>query len=177
MNAKSRAAAVIASPALRAAPVLDRMCSQFVLALTLKNSGRFNLRRDWSNLLALTGRHLVWPAPVLKRVRQFLVRRCKGNPQWSGHDALGDDAFVQRFGAWRGPYEEGTLFFYIDEYVKDSPKDLLTVLGATAEWLERSSEEGVDAGAEEHRRAGRPAAAQCRRARAAAVRHAGALST
>jgi hypothetical protein len=45
MTAKSRAAAVIASPALREAPVLDRMCSQFVLALTLKNAGRFNLRR------------------------------------------------------------------------------------------------------------------------------------
>jgi SpoVK/Ycf46/Vps4 family AAA+-type ATPase len=138
MNAKSRAAAVIASPALREAPVLDRMCSQFVLALTLKNAGRFNLRRDWSNLLALTGRHLVWPAPVLKRVREFLNRRCKDNPQWSGHDALSDDAFVQRHGAWRGPYEEGTLFFYIDEYVKDAPKDLLTVLGTTSEWLERS---------------------------------------
>jgi SpoVK/Ycf46/Vps4 family AAA+-type ATPase len=139
MNTKSRAnAAVIASPALREAPVLDRMCSQFVLALTLKNAGRFNLRRDWSNLLALTGRHLAWPAPVLKRVREFLGRRCKDNPQWAGHDALSDEAFVQRHGAWRGPYEEGTLFFYIDEYVKDSPKDLLTVLGTTSEWLERS---------------------------------------
>lgn len=139
MNTKSRAsAAVIASPALREAPVLDRMCSQFVLALTLKNAGRFNLRRDWSNLLALTGRHLAWPVPVLKRVREFLNRRCKDNPQWTGHDALTDEAFVQRYGAWRGPYEEGTLFFYIDEYVKDSPKDLLTVLGTTSEWLERS---------------------------------------
>ncbi len=139
MNSKSRApAAVIASPALREAPVLDRMCSQFVLALTLKNAGRFNLRRDWSNLLALTGRHLAWPLPVLKRVREFLGRRCKDNPQWTGHDALSDEAFVQRYGAWRGPYEEGTLFFYIDEYVKDAPKDLLTVLGATFEWLERS---------------------------------------
>jgi len=139
MTAKSRAtAAVIASPALREAPVLDRMCSQFVLALTLKNAGRFQLRRDWSNLLALTGRHLAWPLPVLRRVREFLGRRCKDNPQWTGHDALTDEAFVQRFGAWRGPYEEGTLFFYIDEYVKDAPKDLLTVLGTTSEWLERS---------------------------------------
>jgi SpoVK/Ycf46/Vps4 family AAA+-type ATPase len=139
MNTKSRAsAAVIASPALREAPVLDRMCSQFVLALTLKNAGRFNLRRDWSNLLALTGRHLAWPLPVLKRVREFLGRRCKDNPQWAGHDALSDEAFVQRHGAWRGPYEEGTLFFYIDEYVKDAPKDLLTVLATTSEWLERS---------------------------------------
>jgi hypothetical protein len=45
--------------------------------------------------------------------------------------------FITRHGGWRS-YEEGTLFFYIDEYVKDAPKDLLTVLGATSEWLERS---------------------------------------
>jgi SpoVK/Ycf46/Vps4 family AAA+-type ATPase len=138
MTAKPRAAPMIASPALREASVLDRMCSQFVLSLTLKNAGRFNLRRDWSNLLALTGRHLVWPVPVLRRVREFLNRRCKDNTQWKGHEALSDEAFVQRHGAWRGPYEEGTLFFYIDEYVKDAPKDLLAVLGGTAEWLERS---------------------------------------
>jgi len=136
---KPRAAGpLLLSPGLREAPVLDRMCSQFVLALTLKNAGRFNLRRDWSNLLSFTGRHLVWPASVLRRVREFLVRRCKDNTHWTGHEALTDEAFVQRFGAWRGPYEEGTLFFYIDEYVKDAPKDLLAVLGTTAEWLERS---------------------------------------
>ena len=34
--------------------------------------------------------------------------------------ALSDDAFMARFGAWRGPYEEGTLFFYVDEYIKDA---------------------------------------------------------
>jgi SpoVK/Ycf46/Vps4 family AAA+-type ATPase len=129
---------VLLSPGLREAPVLDRMCSQFVLSLTLKGAGRFNLRRDWTNLLAFTGRHLVWPASVLKRVRDFLGRRCTENPHWKGHETLSDEAFVQRHGAWRGPYEEGTLFFYLDEYVKDAPKDLLAVLVATAEWLDRS---------------------------------------
>ncbi|HVK32991.1 MAG TPA: ATP-binding protein [Burkholderiaceae bacterium] len=139
MVIKSRSAAsVVLSPSLREAPVLDRMCTQFVLALTLKNAGRFNLRRDWSNLLSLTGRHLAWPANVLARLRDFLGRRCQGNPQWTGHEALSDEAFMARHGAWRGPYEEGTLFFYVDEYVKDAPKDLLAVLGATSDWLERS---------------------------------------
>ena len=40
-----------------------------------------------------------------------------------------------RHGTWRGPYEEGTLFFYLDEYAKDQPKDLLSVLAATGDWL------------------------------------------
>ncbi len=129
---------IVLSPGLREAPVLDRMCSQFVLALTLRNAARFNLRRDWASLLSLTGRHLVWPLTALHRLREFLGRRCKGNDQWRGHEALSDEAFMQRHGPWRGPYEEGTLFFYIDEYVKDAPKDLLAVLGATADWLARS---------------------------------------
>jgi SpoVK/Ycf46/Vps4 family AAA+-type ATPase len=127
----------VLSPGLAEAPVLDTLCSHFVLTLTLRQAGRFNLRRDWNSLLALTGRHLVWPLPVLGRLRGYLEQRCKGNPQWRGHEALADEAFVQRFGAWRGPYEEGTLFFYIDEYIKDAPKDLLAVLNATCEWLER----------------------------------------
>ena len=131
-------ARLLPSPGLTEAPVLDLMCSQFVLALTMKQAGRFNLRRDWSSLLSLVGRHLVWPAPVLARLRQFLARRCRDNELWRGHEALTDAAFLQRHGCWRGPYEEGTLFFYIDEYIKDAPKDLLAVLGATAEWLERS---------------------------------------
>jgi SpoVK/Ycf46/Vps4 family AAA+-type ATPase len=125
------------SPGLAEAPVLDRLSTHFVLTLTLKRAGRFNLRRDCNSLLGFTGRHLVWPALVLTRMRAFLVKRCKGNEHWRGHEALSDQAFIERHGAWRGPYEEGTLFFYVDEYVKDSPKDLLAVLGATREWLER----------------------------------------
>ena len=126
------------SPGLAEAPMLDLLCTHFVLTLTLHQPGRFNLRRDWNSLLALVGRHLVWPAPVLGRVRTFLRQRCKGQaqmPQWKGHELLTDRAFIDRHGGWRGPYEDGTLFFYIDEYIKDAPKDLLTVLGSTHEYV------------------------------------------
>ncbi|MBU6259598.1 MAG: ATP-binding protein [Burkholderiales bacterium] len=125
------------SPGLAQAPVLDVLCSHFVLTLTLRQGARFNPRRDWNSLLSLVGRHLVWSAPVLGRVRAFLNQRCKGNPQWKGHEGLGDEAFLERHGPWRGPYEEGTLFFYLDEYVKDAPKDLMTVLALTCDWLAR----------------------------------------
>jgi SpoVK/Ycf46/Vps4 family AAA+-type ATPase len=127
----------VLSPGLADAAVLDLLGTHFVLTLTLKQAGRFNLRRDCNSLLGLTGRHLVWPASVLTRLRAFLAQRCQGNEQWRGHEALADRSFIERHGAWRGPYEEGTLFFYIDEYIKDSPKEMLAVLGATREWLER----------------------------------------
>jgi SpoVK/Ycf46/Vps4 family AAA+-type ATPase len=131
------AASWVLSPGLADAPVLDRLCSHFVLTLALRHSGQFNFRRDWASLLSLVGRHLVWPPAPLARLRGYLAQRCTGNPQWRGHAALGDAAFLQRHGAWRGPYEEGTLFFYIDEYIKDAPKDLAAVLSATCDWLAR----------------------------------------
>ena len=119
MKQAPSAAVLLLSPGLKESPVLDRMCSQFVLSLTVRQTGRFNVRRDWNSLLALTGRHLVWPASILMRVRAFLNVRCKGNEHWRGHETLSDEAFMERHGGWRGPYEEGTLFFYVDEYIKD----------------------------------------------------------
>lgn len=135
---RSHAPSGVPSPGLRDAPVLDRLCSQFVLTLALRHLARFNLRRDANALLALTGRHLVWPPTVLRRLRDYLATRVRAHDAWRGHAALDDAAFVERYGVWRGPYEEGTLFFYIDEYVKDAPRDLLAVLQATADWLGRS---------------------------------------
>ena len=126
------------SPGLKEAPVLDLMCSHFVLTLAARQGGKFNVRRDLNSLLALSGRHLVWPLPALQRLREFLGRRCKGNEFWSEHETLSDAEFMARHGIWRGPYEEGTVFFYLDEYAKDQPKDLLSVLGATGEWLSQA---------------------------------------
>ncbi|KQT12249.1 ATP-binding protein [Ramlibacter sp. Leaf400] len=126
---------MLPSPGLKDAPVLDLMCSHFVLTLAAKQGGKFNVRRDLNGLLALAGRHLVWPAPALGRLREFLGRRCKDNEFWRGHEQLSTPEFLDRHGVWRGPYEEGTLFFYLDEYAKDQPKDLLSVLTVTGEWL------------------------------------------
>ncbi|GAB3660753.1 ATP-binding protein [Ramlibacter alkalitolerans] len=126
---------VLPSPGLKEAPVLDLMCSHFVLTLAAKQGAKFNVRRDLNGLLSLAGRHLVWPPPSLERLREFLARRCKDNEFWRGHEQLSTREFLERHGVWRGPYEEGTLFFYLDEYAKDQPKDLLSVLTVTGEWL------------------------------------------
>ena len=123
------------SPGLKEAPVLDLMCSHFVLTLAARQGAKFNVRRDLNSLLSLSGRHLVWPLPALQRLREFLNRRCKGNDFWQDHETLSDAEFMARHGVWRGPYEEGTLFFYLDEHAKDQPKDLLSVLAATGDWL------------------------------------------
>lgn len=123
---------------LRQAPVLDLMCSHFVLTLAARQGPRFNVRRDLNTMLSLAGRHLVWPHTVLARLRDFLNRRCRDNDLWSGQEQLSTNAFMERYGVWRGPYEEGTLFFYLDEYAKESPKDLLSVLAVTGDWLSQA---------------------------------------
>jgi SpoVK/Ycf46/Vps4 family AAA+-type ATPase len=131
-------ARVFVPSGLRQAPVLDLMCSHFVLTLAARQGQRFNVRRDLNTLLALAGRHLVWPMTVLARLREFLARRCKDNELWTGNEQLSTAAFMERYGVWRGPYEEGTLFFYLDEYAKESPKDLLSVLAVTGDWLNQA---------------------------------------
>jgi SpoVK/Ycf46/Vps4 family AAA+-type ATPase len=138
MAKRSLEVQVLPSPGLKEAPVLDLMCSHFVLTLAAKQGSKFNVRRDLNGLLSLAGRHLVWPAPALARLREFLARRCKDNEFWRGHEQLSMREFLDRHGLWRGPYEEGTLFFYLDEYAKDQPRDLLSVLALTGEWLTQS---------------------------------------
>ena len=128
-------APVLLSPGLLDSPVLDQLCTHFVLTLTLRQASRFAGRRDWNSLLSLTARHLVWPVSVLQRLREFLGRRVRDHEAWSGHAQLDDAAFLERHGWWGGPYEEGTLYFYLDEYIKDAPKDLMAILGTTGDWL------------------------------------------
>ena len=126
---------LIPSPGLGEAPVMDLMCSHFVLTLASRQGASFNVRRDFNGIVGLAGRHLVWPVSVLSRLRDFLPRRCLGNELWRGHEALDPQEFLQHHGIWRGPYDEATLFFFLDEYAKDQPKDLISVLAATGEWL------------------------------------------
>jgi AAA+ superfamily predicted ATPase len=126
---------MLLSPGLKDAPVMDLMCSHFVLTLAAKQGPKFNVRRDLNSLLALTGRHMVWPTHVFTKIREFLNRRCKDNEIWRGHEALSNSEFLERHGVWRGPYEEGTMYFYLDEFAKDQPKELLSVLAITGEWL------------------------------------------
>ena len=129
---------LLLSPGLKETPVLELMCSYFVLTLAARQGPKFNIRRDLNNLLSLTGRHMVWPEQILGKLRSFLALRCKDNDYWKSHEQLSHEIFLERHGVWRGPYEEGSLFFYLDEYAKDQPKDLLTALYATTQWIGQS---------------------------------------
>ncbi|QDL56472.1 ATP-binding protein [Rhodoferax aquaticus] len=129
---------LISSPGLQDAPVLDLMCSHFVLTLAVRQGANFNVRRDLNGIVGLAGRHLMWPVSVLARLRDFLQRRCLGNELWRGHEQLAAQEFMARHGTWRGQYDEATLFFFLDEYAKEHAKDLISVLSATAEGLAAS---------------------------------------
>lgn len=115
--------------------LLDLMCSHFVLSLVTRLGPRFQIRRDLNSLLGLVGRHLVWPPAVLERLRGFLQLRCQQHDAWAGHEKLSAAAFLQTHGTWEGPFEESTLFFHLDDYAREAPKDVMAVLAATTEWL------------------------------------------
>ena len=70
---------LIASPGLQDAPVLDLMCSHFVLTLAARQSVGLSVRRDFNGVVGLAARHLVWPVSVLARLRG--CRRVFGSPR------------------------------------------------------------------------------------------------
>lgn len=150
---------LIPSPGLLEAPVLDLMCSHFVLTLAARQGSSLNVRRDFNGIVGLAGRHLVWPVTVLARLRDYLARRCVSNELWRGHEALDATEFLARHGVWRGAYDEATLYFFLDEYAKDQPRDLIAVLSVTGEWLSHTLKRQSTL-VEKHQRPGRPAATQ-----------------
>lgn len=127
----------LCSPGLLDAPVLELMCSRFVLLLATAPGVGFNVRRDAMGVVGVVGRHLVWPQPVLRRFRAYLEMRCRGIDAWRGHETLADAAFLARFGVWRGSYDESTLFYHLDDYARENAKDLMAVLSATGQHLEQ----------------------------------------
>ena len=125
----------VPTPGLQEAPVLELMCSRFVLLLAVGPGVSFNLRRDIMGLVAVVGRHLVWPQAPLARLRSYLGLRCRNNDLWRGQQELSDTEFLLRFGQWRGSYDESTLFYFLDDFAKDHAKELMSVLATTAQWL------------------------------------------
>ena len=113
-----------------AAP-LDLLCVRFALRTVLALGPKFNLRRDINNIVTLAGRFLVWPEPVFAKLKEYLVRRCVDAPAWTDVSKLSNDELMARHGVWNGLYDDGTFYYYIDEWVKLHAKDLLGVFQST----------------------------------------------
>ncbi|MGE0802373.1 MAG: AAA family ATPase [Lautropia sp.] len=118
-------------PTLALAQPLDLLSTRFALQSIVALGPKFNLRRDINNLVTLTGRHLVWPLPILLRLQGFLAKRCAEAPAWLGVGDLTPAEFVARHGNWNGLYDDSSIFYYLDEFVKLHSKDLLAVFQTT----------------------------------------------
>ncbi len=127
---------LLVSSAFETASALDLACTRFALRTILSLGARFNLRRDVNNVVTLAARYFHWPEPIFVRLRDFLSRRCADSPAWADCGRLSLDEFMTRHGAWNGLYDDGTLYYFIDEYVKLHGKDLLSVFQATAAALD-----------------------------------------
>ncbi len=122
---------LLASPTLEMAAPMDLLCARFALKTILTLGPKFNLRRDINNVVTLTGRYLVWPEPILVKVREYLARRCAEAPAWADAPKLSIDEFMLRHGTWNGLYDDTSFYYYLDEFVKIHSKDLLSVFQVT----------------------------------------------
>ncbi|MGY8524046.1 ATP-binding protein [Paracidovorax citrulli] len=118
---------------LRAAPngtsstALDWMCALLALRVVVALGPRFNLRSNINDVLTVCAQELVWPYGIVVRIQRFLAARCADMPAWKGAGRLSPEEFLARHGQWNSAFDEGALFYYLDEYVKHHAKDLFTV--------------------------------------------------
>ena len=102
--------------------------------------------------------------------------RCKDNEFWRGHELA-----RRRPSSWSATacgaarMKKARCSSTSTSTRRTSPRTCCRCSAVTGDWLTARAEEAVDAGRKEHRRAVGPAATEQGRARAAAVRHAGAL--
>ncbi|CAJ0706106.1 AAA family ATPase [Ralstonia holmesii] len=123
---------------------LDSMCAQFALRTVCAMGLRFNLRTNINDILTVCAPELIWPVTVIQRLQRFLSARCADMPGWRAVGKLDLPTFMDRHGQWSSAFDEGSLFYYLDEYVKHHAKDMFTVFGASCDALgERLSSERV----------------------------------
>ena len=123
---------------------LDSMCAQFALRTVCAIGLRFNLRTNINDILTVCAPELIWPVTVIQRLQRFLSARCADMPGWRAVGKLDLPTFMDRHGQWSSAFDEGSLFYYLDEYVKHHAKDMFTVFGASCDALgERLSSERV----------------------------------
>lgn len=123
---------------------LDSMCAQFALRTVCAMGLRFNLRTNINDILTVCAPELIWPVTVIQRLQRFLSARCADMPGWRAVGKLDLPTFMDRHGQWSSAFDESSLFYYLDEYVKHHAKDMFTVFGASCDALgERLSTERV----------------------------------
>lgn len=115
-----------------ASSALDWMCAQFALRVVCALGPRFNLRSNINDVLTVSAQELVWPYGIVLRVQRFLAARCADMPAWRGAGRLTPQEFLERHGQWNSAFDEGALFYYLDEYVKHNAKDMFTVFEVSA---------------------------------------------
>jgi SpoVK/Ycf46/Vps4 family AAA+-type ATPase len=127
---------VYTSSAFEFSAPLDLLCVRFALKTILQLGPKFNLRRDINNVVTLGGRYFAWPEPVLLRLKDFLTKRCTDMASWQDVNKLSLDEFMVRHGSWNGLYDDASLYYFIDEFVKVNSKEVLAMFQQTVALLD-----------------------------------------
>ncbi len=123
---------VITLPESAAAPAVELACAHFALDAVAGFGPRFSLRSHVNDVLTVAAPLLVWPVAVVERLQRFMVGRCAEYEPWNGCGKLSAEEFMERFGAWSGTVSNDvTIYYYLDEFVKQHGKDILQVFEVT----------------------------------------------
>ncbi len=133
---EDRADRVYTSSAFEFAAPLDLLCARFALKTILQLGPKFNLRRDINNVVTLAGRYFAWPEPILAKLKDFLGKRCVDMTAWQDASKLSLDEFMVRHGTWNGLYDDASLYYFLDEFVKLNSKEVLAMFQQTAGLLD-----------------------------------------
>lgn len=122
---------------------IDLMCVRFAMSAVLELGAKFNLRRDINNLVTLSGKFWVWPQSSLEKLKKFIDKRCHELEAWKGIEELSIDDFLAKHGQWNGLYDDTSLFYFLDEFVKLNGKDVLALFQHTVQQIDdRLSDRG-----------------------------------
>ncbi|MBS1197443.1 MAG: family ATPase [Proteobacteria bacterium] len=110
----------------------DLACAHFVLDVVSQFGPRFSLRSNINDVLAIVAPYLIWPRSVVQRLQRFLANRCADYDAWLGCADLSVEEFMDRHGVWPGSLAaDNTVYFYLDEFVKQNSKDVQSLLETT----------------------------------------------
>ena len=76
---------------------------------------------------------------IAQKVQKFLVGRCAEMPAWAGVGKLARESSSPGMGYGMVPYDDTTLFYYLDRFCKAERRDILALFQGSVDALAKQT--------------------------------------